>query len=231
MIRIGSLKISPLYDESLRAECLNRLSEERRAKACRIKTEKEKARSIGAGYLLESMLQEYFGLSKEDIKTLQYKTGEHGKPELKQYPGIHFNLSHSGDYVVCAISDSKIGIDVQRMDAYRENVAKRFYSREEQQKIAETESEADRKKLFYAIWTGKESYTKWLETGLTVDLSGFTIDTERNLVLFCETVKNKATEKILCNLKYVFVADDYCCCVSFLGQQEIIMKQYGYDVH
>lgn len=55
---------------------------------------------------------------------LAYEYGTHGKPAWerrcidefwgkkgKQYP--HFNLSHSGDYVVLAISETPIGVDIQ----------------------------------------------------------------------------------------------------------------------
>lgn len=55
---------------------------------------------------------------------LTYEYGTHGKPAWerrcidefwgdrgKKYP--HFNLSHSGDYVVLAISETPIGVDIQ----------------------------------------------------------------------------------------------------------------------
>ena len=40
-------------------------------------------------------------------------TGEHGKPFLTLQPKIHYNITHSGKYVMCIIADQEVGIDVQ----------------------------------------------------------------------------------------------------------------------
>ena len=39
--------------------------------------------------------------------------GEHGKPFLSYRPGVHYNISHSGAYVVCVLADQEVGIDIQ----------------------------------------------------------------------------------------------------------------------
>ena len=39
--------------------------------------------------------------------------GEHGKPFLTLQPKIHYNISHSGKYVMCIIAGEEVGIDVQ----------------------------------------------------------------------------------------------------------------------
>ena len=42
-----------------------------------------------------------------------------------------FNLSHSGEYVLCAFSDCKeaqVGCDLEMIGEYREKVAKRFFA-------------------------------------------------------------------------------------------------------
>lgn len=33
--------------------------------------------------------------------------GEHGKPFLSYRPGVHYNISHSGAYVVCVLADRR----------------------------------------------------------------------------------------------------------------------------
>ena len=38
-----------------------------------------------------------------------------GKPQLSNTKNLHFNISHSGDWVVCAISSSDVGIDVEEI--------------------------------------------------------------------------------------------------------------------
>ena len=56
------------------------------------------------------------GLYKEYGLKLAFEpraTGEHGKPFLTLQPKIHYNITHSGKYVMCIIADQEIGIDVQ----------------------------------------------------------------------------------------------------------------------
>ena len=48
-----------------------------------------------------------------------------GKPRVDGCPGVHFNLSHSGDYVLCALSDAEVGVDIERRAAARLAVARR----------------------------------------------------------------------------------------------------------
>lgn len=56
------------------------------------------------------------GLYKEYGLKLAFEpraAGEHGKPFLTLQPKIHYNISHSGKYVMCIIAGEEVGIDVQ----------------------------------------------------------------------------------------------------------------------
>ena len=61
--------------------------------------------------LLARGLDELYGiaLSKEERSK-----GPHGKPYLVNHPKIHYNISHSGRFVLCAISGVPVGIDIQQ---------------------------------------------------------------------------------------------------------------------
>ena len=39
---------------------------------------------------------------------------ENRKPYVKNNP-IYFNISHSGEYIVCVVSDKEIGVDIQEV--------------------------------------------------------------------------------------------------------------------
>lgn len=92
--------------------------------------------------------------------------GEKGKPYLKEYP-LFFNLSHSGDYVVCAVSDGEIGVDIQKCsDMNVMRIAERFFSMEESRALEACGTEEERQQAFFRLWVRKEAYGKLLGEGL-----------------------------------------------------------------
>lgn len=90
--------------------------------------------------------------------------GPYGKPYLRDYPHVHFNISHSGCLVACAVSDCPIGVDIQEIVPYRPNVAKHVCTPDELLKI-ETSPNTDI--AFTKIWTQKEAYLKMSGVGLS----------------------------------------------------------------
>lgn len=90
-----------------------------------------------------------------------------GKPYLKEYPGMHFNLSHSGAWVVLAWSDREVGVDVEkhREDTDIRKMADFCLAPEERAYVLAREEEE--KGLFFRLWTQKESYLKYLGTGIS----------------------------------------------------------------
>ena len=96
--------------------------------------------------------------------TPEIHIGENGKPYID---GVHFNISHSHNLVVCAFGEHDIGIDVEKIRDYRPRVAEKFHPEE----IAHLEKSADKNLEFFKIWTMKEAYLKCLGTGLSKALS------------------------------------------------------------
>ena len=119
---------------------------------------------------------------------------EDGKPFIPGLPDIHFNLSHSGDYIACAFSDKEVGLDLQeqaRTHTSIVRIAKRFFSAKEYEAIqalpaedpsvvpghptnaADSDNSACRLPLFYNLWTIKEAYLKYLGYGLRGGMNGY----------------------------------------------------------
>ena len=135
-------------------------SERRSALLCR-KNRKSAEASIIGELLAKYAIKKHFGIpfSKQHfLKT------EHGKPYLEGHRDIHFNISHSGEYVVCAVSDRPVGIDIEKTGAYRQRVAKRICSREELDMLEKSEKPDDD---FSCLWTQKEAVLKRKGTGLS----------------------------------------------------------------
>lgn len=95
--------------------------------------------------------------------------GGHGKPYLRDFPCIHYNLTHSRGIAACIVSGSECGIDGEKIRPYRPNVVKREFSERERQLI-ENAPEKERDELFFRIWTLKESYIKATGQGLSFPL-------------------------------------------------------------
>ena len=95
----------------------------------------------------------------------------------------YFNLSHSGEYAVCATSDAQIGCDIQRIGSERKRVAERFFHESERDYIAQATGAADsaatpvqeeRDHRFTRVWTMRESYAKMTGEGIGI-MEGFYI--------------------------------------------------------
>lgn len=102
---------------------------------------------------------------------LQYRFEPHGKPKIVDFP-LHFSLSHSGDYVLCAVSDREVGADIQKLQSIDfPKLASRFFAKVEYKALEECDSEAEQQKLFFRLWTKKEAYGKLTGQGVTAILS------------------------------------------------------------
>lgn len=148
-----------------------RLSGERREKAEHFRRQEDQERSLGAGVLLDYALMR----SGRREKTETVRISEHGKPEFLSSPGLFFNLSHSGDYVLSVISDRTCGCDVETVRTAAAGVAERFFCERERREIFSCPEGKMRDEIFTRFWTMKESYVKMTGTGLTVPLDSFCI--------------------------------------------------------
>jgi len=161
MIRIICTDISRA-DGKIYESLYQRASEERKRRADRYRRYEDKLRCVAAEALLK------IALDTDEVET---EKNRYGKPYIKNREGLYFNLSHSGHYVVVALSESEIGVDVQRhsTDTDMHMIAELCFTHDEQEYVRQS---AER---FYEIWTGKESYLKYVGKGLNADLRSFSV--------------------------------------------------------
>lgn len=125
---------------------------------------RHKKHHVAGQYLLR------WALGDDTYKQAEFEKNEYGKPYIVGHP-IHYNISHSGQYVVLVTANSEVGVDVQeKRETRREAIAKRFFAKEEWQVFSECNSEEERMDLFYNIWCRKEAYGKYLGTGLNTEV-------------------------------------------------------------
>lgn len=105
---------------------------------------------------LKKAFKEHFeySIKKEDIFY-----NEHKKPYLKNND-YFFSISHTQDKIAIAIANSEVGIDIEEVRTYNPGIEKRLFTKEEKDYINKDH------KRFTEIFTKKESYGKYLGTGL-----------------------------------------------------------------
>ncbi|MCH5348880.1 MAG: 4'-phosphopantetheinyl transferase superfamily protein [Oscillospiraceae bacterium] len=104
--------------------------------------------------------------------------GEFGKPYLSDYPDVHFNISHSGQYVVCAVCNRPVGVDVQEIAPYQPDVAAKVCSNVE---LSQIEASGNQAAEFTKAWTIKEAYLKMLGLGLGHELQAMEVPPYMNV--------------------------------------------------
>ena len=108
-------------------------------------------------------------------EALRFDLSSHGRPELIGETGLSFNLSHSRDRVVVAVTRSGlVGVDVEYAARTRrvERLVERYFSKEEQSALLAL-AEPDRLERFYTLWALKEAYIKARGLGLAIPLADF----------------------------------------------------------
>lgn len=192
MVTLYGIDISHLPDPKDNPYLLNGLSDDRQQRILKYKHLKGRRQSLGAGLLLKTILP-IFGEREQNIRF-----GTNGKPETDK---IQFNLSHSGNLVICAVSNETVGCDVEQIGNYHEGVVRRFFSEKEKTYLENTE-ESKREQAFFRIWTARESYMKLTGEGMRLELSEFEVE-----------VGNSGELKIIRNGSY----------------QSCFMKEYQYN--
>lgn len=87
-----------------------------------------------------------------------------GKPWFPGHPHCHFNLSHSGAYVLCGLANVPIGVDIEETVPRKDRLAQYIMGISELVRYAEC---PDNDKMLYTLWTLKESYVKCTGEGIT----------------------------------------------------------------
>lgn len=197
MIKVYTMSVEPLVDNELFELAQTKVDTSRLEKVKKKKSYKDKCLCLGVGLLLQYAVS--WALEKRqdssiyqelDIRNvleglkallcLTFRYGESGKPYLENYPELYFSLSHSEDYVVCAISDKEIGVDIQKeKDNPLERVVARFFSTKENIIYQNLSSNEEKRSWFYRTWSAKEAYIKLTGKGLGQGLSTFSVDFER----------------------------------------------------
>ncbi|UUO06406.1 4'-phosphopantetheinyl transferase superfamily protein [Blastopirellula sp. J2-11] len=148
-------------------------------------SEREKAES----FLLDEQTQRYIvcrgavrqilaGYLEMAPKQLSLISGKFGKPQLEHQDSLWFNVTHSGDLAVLAISTiGEVGVDIEQIREIRglARMVDRCLAPGERPDVLRLPA-AEKDRQFLRYWTHKEAYLKTFGVGIRRPLEKLEID-------------------------------------------------------
>lgn len=130
--------------------------------------------NVGLTLLSRALTDLYGILIAPEAMEVHLDKNEYGKPYLKDYPQIHFNISHAGDMAICAISSQQIGADVEVLKEFHTSIFRKVFTESEKAFYDQVAvDEKNRREWFFRFWTLKEARIKLAGLGLSMALTGF----------------------------------------------------------
>jgi 4'-phosphopantetheinyl transferase len=164
------------------------LSTDEIARANKFRFVQHQRRFIAARGILRQLLGNYLAASP---RSLVFSYSDRGKPQLAQDTALQFNLSHSQEYALFGFTlNYLIGVDIEYQRAMPDalKIAQRFFSAREYKMLEEVPLE-QQPKLFFQLWTAKESYLKATGTGLSASLNSVEIALNQTKSLYLSSLK------------------------------------------
>lgn len=175
-IHLWQLQQDDFELSALERECLSWLSEDELARYRRFRFDRHRKQLLLGRVLMRVALSRYNGaIAPEDWR---FAHNDYGKPSLgagQDASMLRFNLSHSGERVVFAVTrDRELGVDIERAEKERRvlAIADRYFSSSELAELQALPDESQQSR-FYELWTLKEAYIKACGMGLAIDLQHF----------------------------------------------------------
>jgi len=124
------------------------------------------------------LMRSWHNLFDESLNLENIKTSKFNRPYLPNSP-VDFNISHSGDFVVCVLSaDSRVGIDIEQKKDVDLNDFARTMNSDQWTEIHTSNNPLD---TFFKYWSMKESVIKADGRGLSIPLTEIILDQDKVL--------------------------------------------------
>ena len=175
-IHIWNYTLKP--DKKLAEFYFDNLTEEEKDKAEKIIIKEVKYRNILSRVITKKILANY--LDKK-LNRIHYCYNRFGKPGLSSEinpMNLNFNISHSGDLGIIAISkNNPVGIDIEQILELNDldNLMDLIFTESEIKQI-DLLDHFDKTKMFYKIWTAKEAFVKAIGQGLSFPVKNIELE-------------------------------------------------------
>ena len=194
----------------------NLLSKDEKARAEQFHFAKDSAAFICSRATLRSILAQYTNIDPCEIR---FHYTPYGKPFLDplQNPHhLHFNVSHSHQAIIYAISQGyEVGVDIEYMNHTIDylSIAKNFFSPYEYDYLNKTDK-AQQSTLFYRILTCKEAFIKAIGLGLSYSLTDFDVGDFSNQSAKILRMKDDKNARKAWSLFYYTPLENYSAAIA-----------------
>ncbi len=153
-------------------------------------------------------------------ETFTVKRTPAGKPYFPNCKDVGFSVSHSGEYIACALTHGDVGVDIQQKQKYADEseeafsarlcrIAERFFHPNEAT-LVKTEPQV----RFFEVFTAKESYVKFKGTGFDETLGEISVLPEDMGIPVCHSNDEPVTwNSNDASFWQTSVGSDYTLCV------------------
>ncbi|MFC8538359.1 4'-phosphopantetheinyl transferase family protein [Streptomyces sp. NPDC057249] len=132
-----------------------------------------RARYVASHVGLRVLLGTRLGTAPQDVSLVRERCGlpgcakPHGRPAVAGRTGLHFSLSHAGDFALYALAATPVGADIEAPDTAGdglERMARRLHP--DERRAVDALAPALRGDALLGCWVRKEAFLKGIGTGL-----------------------------------------------------------------
>ncbi len=152
------------------------LPSEERAKIDSLKNRNKQLEKLLGYMLVRYAIKDFFGIP---MKNQGFSYTINGKPSIIGYDKVYFNLSHSNGMAACTVSDSEIGVDIEKIRPIGDKLINTVCNDDEKKHIDESDNKSSE---FIKIWTAKEALTKRIGEGLRGNLKLISSDNAKSFL-------------------------------------------------
>lgn len=221
-------KIPEKIEPELLQELLCHVAVKKKQKIARLIKQDDVYRTLLADILVRSIICRKLKLKNSEI---DFSNNLYGKPYLCNAINFHFNVSHSGEWIACAVDKKQIGVDIEKIAPIDSiSISESFFSNEEYNALL-IKNGNERLTYFYELWTMKESYIKAVGKGLAIPLHTVVLKKNRQNYMEIEDLNSKI--QYYCKQYYVddlhklFVcseSNDFPEKIIFINFSKLIIK-------
>ncbi len=203
MLKFYCINIDDLPDPLTNPDVMEGLPEDRKEKCVFFRHSDHRKRALGAGLIIQRIMQ-------DNNCTSEIHLTKNGKPEVD---GIHFNVSHGGDFVIGVSAPCPVGCDIEPIMPPPLEIADIFFHHGETEYL---NNHPYKTFAFWQLWTLKESYMKMTGKGMSLELDKFQIVMSDPVSVIRDDISDN------CGFKHLIWKDHY---VAFCFQEEKYRSQ------